>query len=89
MEKGEKSERANGNHGGDPSVAGIFVAVDNTHRQTLDSKRVRLRNIRIDAMLGVIIGSIIVLTWIIFDIGDRLDTLTTNVTTLTQELIQP
>jgi len=89
MEKSEKSQRTDGDHSSDPSVASIFVAVDNSHRQTHDSRRVKLRNLRIDAMLGVAIGSIIVLFWIVFDIGDRLDTLSTNVSTLTQELIQP
>lgn len=87
MEKGETSQRSGRDDSGVSGVASIVVAMDHSRGAHIDSKRVRLRELRVDAMLGVIIGAIIVLAWVVFDIGSRLNTLAINVNTLTQGVL--
>ena len=74
---------------GGSRVVSLMVAVDNKGHAADSARRAKVRNLRVDITLGLLVGALLYVGWVQLDMGKRLGTLAANIDTLTQEVIKP
>jgi len=85
-QEGKRNRRSSSNH---PELPRLVVAMD--HDSSEMDRRTGRRPVRervIDWLLALIIASVIFLGWNAYDFGERLNTLSTNLATLTERYIR-
>lgn len=89
MDSNQTDKRDSRGTSGDPVFPRIVVAVDNESGQVDRGKgKWTVRERITDTITAVIIVAIIWLGWNAWDVGGRIDTLTTNLAVLTEKYIK-